>query len=148
MSPTLYVFICLNAVVQVISSDGVTEVHGTVGGSVTIDCRYEQGFEHFQKYFTNIRWKLNNALIRTKNSNTLVMEGRYSLYDDTSARVFTVTIKELQMSDAGTYWCAVERTLMDDYTEVKLTLHQDHGTESPRKSTFCRRVEPALQPTP
>ncbi|XP_051780487.1 CMRF35-like molecule 3 isoform X1 [Erpetoichthys calabaricus] len=148
MSLTLYFVTCLNAVLQVISGDGVTVVHGIVGGSVTIDCRYEQGFENYEKYLTNFKYTWNNALIKTKNPNTLVMEGRYSLYDDTSARVFTVTIKELQMSDAGTYWCAVERTLMDDYTEVKLTLHQDHGTESPRKSTFCRRVEPALQPTP
>ncbi|XP_039605363.1 uncharacterized protein LOC120526304 isoform X2 [Polypterus senegalus] len=114
------------------------EVKGVKGGSVKIDCRYEKGFEDYEKYLAKVRWSRNNALIRTTKPNTLVTEGRYSLYDNTLERVFTVTIKELQMSDDGTYWCAVERYLDDDYTEVRLTVHRGSSskTTTPRSSSI------------
>ncbi len=45
---------------------------------------------------------------------------RFSLTDDTTARVFTVSITDLRTEDAGLYWCAVERTLTDVYSEIML----------------------------
>ncbi len=36
---------------------------------------------------------------------------RFSLTDDTTARVFTVSITDLRTEDEGRYWCAVKRTL-------------------------------------
>uniref|UniRef100_A0A8C4RY88 Natural cytotoxicity triggering receptor 2-like n=1 Tax=Erpetoichthys calabaricus TaxID=27687 RepID=A0A8C4RY88_ERPCA len=128
----------------------VIEVNGVEGGSVKIDCRYEKGFEGYEKYLTNVRWTLNNALIRTTKPNTLVTEGRYSLYDNTSVTVFTVTIKELRMSDAKTYWCAVEKTLMaDDYTEFRLIVHPGSSstTTTRRSSSITSLFTMAATPT-
>uniref|UniRef100_A0A8C4RYS7 Ig-like domain-containing protein n=1 Tax=Erpetoichthys calabaricus TaxID=27687 RepID=A0A8C4RYS7_ERPCA len=120
----IYRLVPFSSVLGVTSHAEVTEVNGVEGGSVKIDCRYEKGFENNEKYLANVRWTLNAALIKTTKPKTLVMEGRYSVYDNTSVRVLTITIKELRMSDAGTYWCVVERNLMaDDYTEVRLTVH-------------------------
>ncbi|XP_053471214.1 natural cytotoxicity triggering receptor 2-like [Ictalurus furcatus] len=45
---------------------------------------------------------------------------RFSLYDDTTAKVFTVTITDLRTDDGNTYWCVIERTLSDIYTELLL----------------------------
>uniref|UniRef100_A0A8C4S0M1 Polymeric immunoglobulin receptor-like n=1 Tax=Erpetoichthys calabaricus TaxID=27687 RepID=A0A8C4S0M1_ERPCA len=122
MKPTLYFVTCLIAILGLTSHTEAIEVQGVEGENVKIDCRYPKGFENYEKYLTDVRYKRNNALIRSKKPNTLVTEGRYTMYDNTATRVFTITIKEAQMSDAKTYWCAVERTLRDDYTEVKLTV--------------------------
>ncbi|CAM4450065.1 unnamed protein product [Leuciscus chuanchicus] len=46
---------------------------------------------------------------------------RFSLYDDTSSSVFTVTIRDLREEDSGTYHCGVDiTTKKDSYTEVNL----------------------------
>ncbi|XP_051780408.1 uncharacterized protein LOC114647780 isoform X2 [Erpetoichthys calabaricus] len=127
----------------------VIEVNGVEGGSVKIDCRYKKGFEYNEKYLTNVRWTWNNALIKTTEPNTLVTEGRYSLYDNTSVTVFTVTIKELQMSDTKTYWCAVEKALADDYTEVRLIVHPGSSstTTTRRSSSITSLFTTAATPT-
>ncbi|XP_039605957.1 CMRF35-like molecule 5 isoform X3 [Polypterus senegalus] len=129
MKPTLHFVTCLISILGVTSHAELIKVNGVEGGSVKIDCRYGEGFEKHEKYLTNVRWSLNNVLIKTNKHNTVMTRSRYSLYDNTSVRVFTVTINELRMSDAGTYWCAVKKELADDYTEVSLTVHR--GTSSP-----------------
>ncbi|KAL7852135.1 hypothetical protein SRHO_G00179200 [Serrasalmus rhombeus] len=51
---------------------------------------------------------------------------RFSLDDDTAARVFTITITDLRAEDGGTYWCGVKRPkpLPDLYTEILLLVEQ------------------------
>ncbi|RXN33113.1 CMRF35-like molecule 1 [Labeo rohita] len=65
------------------------------------------------------------------NKNIMVESGspakdkRFSLTDNRKARVFTVTITDLRTEDEGQYWCAVKRTIYDDYTEIFLIVKQD-----------------------
>ncbi|KAL0202062.1 hypothetical protein M9458_000080, partial [Cirrhinus mrigala] len=47
-----------------------------------------------------------------------VDDGRFSLYDNTSAAVFTVIIRDLSEQDSGTYQCASDISWSkDSYTE-------------------------------
>uniref|UniRef100_A0A673MGD7 Immunoglobulin V-set domain-containing protein n=1 Tax=Sinocyclocheilus rhinocerous TaxID=307959 RepID=A0A673MGD7_9TELE len=39
-------------------------------------------------------------------------------------RIFTVTITNLRTQDEGQYWCGVDRTLTDDYSEILLLVKQ------------------------
>uniref|UniRef100_A0A9J7Z324 Ig-like domain-containing protein n=1 Tax=Cyprinus carpio carpio TaxID=630221 RepID=A0A9J7Z324_CYPCA len=108
----------------VFSSISVT---GYSGGGVNITCRYDRGYTDNKKYFCRgqkpvtpqIGWC--SDLIKTEEKVKWVDSGRFSLYDDTRAAVFSVTIRDLREQDSGTYQCAVDISILGDFfTEVNL----------------------------
>ncbi|XP_042573203.1 adhesion G protein-coupled receptor E3-like isoform X2 [Cyprinus carpio] len=106
----------------VLSSISVT---GYSGGRVNITCRYDRGYIDNEKYFCKGQNPGCTDLIKTdkKNGEKWVDSGRFSMYDDTRAAVFTVTIRDLSEQDSGTYQCAVDISLAKDaYTEVNLNV--------------------------
>ncbi|XP_042573206.1 CMRF35-like molecule 2 [Cyprinus carpio] len=104
----------------VLSSISVT---GYSGGGVSITCRYDRGYIDNEKYFCIGEQVTCSQLIKTKEKNKWVNSGRFSLYDDTRAAVFTVTIRDLSERDSGTYQCAAAISWdIDFYTEVKLNV--------------------------
>uniref|UniRef100_A0A4W4GX14 Immunoglobulin domain-containing protein n=1 Tax=Electrophorus electricus TaxID=8005 RepID=A0A4W4GX14_ELEEL len=102
----------------------ITAVTGYTGQSVQIRCPYESGYETHTKYLC--RGPCSILSLTSKDipvqSGSVNKDERFSLNDDTAARVFTVTITDLRSEDGGTYWCAIQRTLRDIYTEVELLL--------------------------
>ncbi|KAL0151827.1 hypothetical protein M9458_052828 [Cirrhinus mrigala] len=57
------------------------------------------------------------------------------MYDDTSEGVLKVFISDLTTDDEATYRCGVNITDDDDpFTEIKLTVNQDHQFSTPNKS--------------
>ncbi|CAM4449300.1 unnamed protein product [Leuciscus chuanchicus] len=101
----------------VVSSMSVT---GYSGGGVTITCKYDEGYTDNKKYFCEGQWSGCTDQIKTNEKYKWVQSGRFSLYDDTSSSVFTVTIRDLREEDSGTYYCGTERFGIDPYTEVNL----------------------------
>ncbi|XP_059407682.1 CMRF35-like molecule 2 [Carassius carassius] len=97
-------------------------VRGYSGGGVNITCRYDRKYTDKNKYFCKGQWKITcSDLIRTDKKNKWVDSGRFSLFDDTRAAVFTVTFRDLSEQDSGTYWCAADISWgKDSYTEVNL----------------------------
>ncbi|KAL1281386.1 hypothetical protein QQF64_000189 [Cirrhinus molitorella] len=126
----------------VLSSISVT---GYSGGGVIITCRYDGKYTDNAKYLCRgqkqdiamIGWC--SDLIKTGTKDKWVHSGRFSLYDDTRAAVFNVTIKNLRVQDSGTYQCAVDIALStDSYTEVILNVltdkfSRDHSISSQLK---------------
>ncbi len=95
-------------------------VTGHRGERVNIRCRYEAGYESYSKYFCKGEciFGIRNIMVE---SGSPAEDERFSLTDDTTARVFTVSITDLRTEDEGRYWCAVERTLTTDvYSEILL----------------------------
>ncbi len=75
---------------------------------------------HIKKNFYKGKSKYGNAKIMIESGSSAEDE-RFSLTDNTTARVFTVSITDLRSEDEGQYWCAVERTLTTDvYSEILL----------------------------
>ncbi|XP_052473988.1 CMRF35-like molecule 9 [Carassius gibelio] len=109
-------------------------VRGFRGERVDIRCTYESGYEKHSKYLCKgeCNFGSRNIIVR---SGSPTEDPRFSLRDDTTARVFTVTITDLRTEDAGQYWCGVERTLNTDvYSEIMLLVK--YGNETTEVSTI------------
>ncbi|XP_016417100.1 CMRF35-like molecule 1 [Sinocyclocheilus rhinocerous] len=78
------------------------------------------------KYFCREPCEDRDVLVKSDQSPT----GRYTLKDH-GAGTFTVSITDLQESDSGIYWCAVDRSVKDTYKKVKLTVSNALDTNRP-----------------
>uniref|UniRef100_A0A672M9G8 CMRF35-like molecule 8 n=1 Tax=Sinocyclocheilus grahami TaxID=75366 RepID=A0A672M9G8_SINGR len=110
---------------------------GHKGDRFDIRCPYESGYESNPKYLCKGECKFGNKFIVVK-SGSPAKDQRFSLTDDTTTRVFTVTITDLRTEDAGQYWCAVERTFStDDYSEILLLVKQDKRSAEVTTISLC-----------
>lgn len=91
-------------------------VSGYEGRDLNVSCSYVEKFQSSEKYLCKNNCGNNDVLITTAK----IRNNKYSIYDDTKARVVTVTISDLKERDAGKYWCGVSLTGEDFYTEVKV----------------------------
>ncbi|XP_047659564.1 CMRF35-like molecule 8 isoform X4 [Tachysurus fulvidraco] len=103
-------------------TDAVTIVTGYRGRSVQIKCPYESGYEDDNKYLCRGECSYVGNKDIPVESGSPAKDTRFSLYDNKTARVFTVTITDLRPEDGGSYRCAIERILplSDIYTKIVL----------------------------
>ncbi|XP_076118441.1 polymeric immunoglobulin receptor-like [Alosa pseudoharengus] len=81
------------------------DVIGQVGGSVDISCRYPQESTNISKHLCKLSPEsMCGDLIASKTDET---RGRFSIVHDRDQKLFTVTIRDLTMTDSGVYWCGV-----------------------------------------
>ncbi|XP_063047213.1 CMRF35-like molecule 6 [Engraulis encrasicolus] len=110
----------------VYSTATVIRVSGRVGGSAEIRCPYDAGYETYSKYLCRGDCSYRNKYkpVETEERKTGAVRGRFSLHDNTTSRIFSVTITGLTVEDAGKYWCGVKTGFgsKDVYTEVELTV--------------------------
>ncbi|XP_031662910.1 CMRF35-like molecule 1 [Oncorhynchus kisutch] len=86
---------------------GSEEVTGYEERSVSIHCMYNEKNEDNEKYFCKAN-TLSKCLVDVKVTTTKSQNGRFSLFDNKTDRVFTVTITRLTQEDAGRYLCGVQ----------------------------------------
>ncbi|KAL7845260.1 hypothetical protein AOLI_G00234520 [Acnodon oligacanthus] len=106
-----------------------TTVTGHRGQSAQIKCPYDSGYETYMKYLCRGEcsiWGTKDILVQSGSAE----DQRFSLDDDTAARVFTINITDLRPEDGGTYWCGIKRpkALLDLYTEILLLVKMDAPT--------------------
>ena len=106
--------------------DPKIEVSGQEGGQVHISCPYGSGYEKYPKYFKKGIYAYRKTVI--KSTDTLgkqrIQDRKYDLYDDTEKRILHVTIYNLNLQDAGTYWCEIDAYGFDPITEIELKVHK------------------------
>ncbi|XP_045693201.1 CMRF35-like molecule 1 isoform X2 [Phyllostomus hastatus] len=102
---------------------GPGEVSGPERGSLTVQCRYDPGWETYLKYWCRgAEFRICRILVGTTGSELEVKEDRVSIRDNQTSRVFTVTMENLTREDADTYWCGIERIVADPNVQVKVTV--------------------------
>ncbi|CAM4448842.1 unnamed protein product [Leuciscus chuanchicus] len=119
----LFSSICTAVVVGVSQT-----ISGYRGERVDIRCSYKSGYESYSKYFCKGECPIIGYRNIMVESGSPAKDERFSLTDDTTARVFTVTITDLRTEDEGQYWCAVSRTGPDVYSEIMLLVKLDNKT--------------------
>ncbi|XP_052051360.1 polymeric immunoglobulin receptor-like isoform X4 [Apodemus sylvaticus] len=124
---------------------GPAEVRGQEQGSLTVQCRYNSGWKDYQKYWCQgAYWKSCEILVETDASEQMVKKNRVSIRDDQTHFIFTVTMEDLRMSDAGIYWCGITRTGNDHMFEVNVNI--DPASES--STTVMMSTATVLTSTP
>uniref|UniRef100_A0A8C2JLT0 Si:ch211-114l13.12 n=1 Tax=Cyprinus carpio TaxID=7962 RepID=A0A8C2JLT0_CYPCA len=96
------------------------------GGTVEIHCPYESRYEAHEKYLCRGECPRMNKDKVVKSGSSARGE-RFSLTDNKTAHIFTVTITDLRTEDQGQYWCGVKIGLgkWDVFTEIHLEIK--HG---------------------
>uniref|UniRef100_A0A8C1UEU8 Si:ch211-114l13.12 n=1 Tax=Cyprinus carpio TaxID=7962 RepID=A0A8C1UEU8_CYPCA len=126
---TYLTFISLNTKIQlnlIIHSHDFTVVNTVYSQSfvlnVCIICSYDSIYKSKPK-------SLCKGKCSTRDRNPL-SETRFSLTDNKTAHIFTVTITDLRTEDQGQYWCGVETgwRKLDVFTEIHLEIKrgQEH----------------------
>uniref|UniRef100_A0A4W2CI34 Ig-like domain-containing protein n=1 Tax=Bos indicus x Bos taurus TaxID=30522 RepID=A0A4W2CI34_BOBOX len=102
---------------------GPRAVRGVEQGSLTVQCQYDPGYEHYVKWWCRgAAWNNCPSVVKTIGSEKEVKEGRVSIRDNWKDRSFTVTMEELRLDDSDTYWCGIERTGTDLGNTVEVTI--------------------------
>ncbi|XP_046708244.1 polymeric immunoglobulin receptor-like isoform X4 [Silurus meridionalis] len=93
-----------------------------VGGDLNISCKYPQSLRNHSKFLC--KGMQPAACVYSES----VIESRFSLYDDRTEQIFTVSIRNVAKTDSGEYWCGAEATWTSDHgykvylTQINLTV--------------------------
>ncbi|KAG1955791.1 CMRF35-like molecule 8 [Pimephales promelas] len=88
----------------------VSVVSGVTGHHLNISCRYNRDVNNNIKFMCKGSDPSICETSAVKVSSQTNSNGRFSLRDDESAGVFTVTVTELTLEDSGIYWCGAGET--------------------------------------
>ncbi|KAL0151397.1 hypothetical protein M9458_053306, partial [Cirrhinus mrigala] len=94
-------------------------------GKVEIRCPYESKYEKYKKYLCRGKC-LRLFKDKAVESGSAPQDKRFSLTDNKTAHIFTITINHLRTEDQGKYWCGIETGPgnLDDFTQIHLEIKQ------------------------
>uniref|UniRef100_A0A673LWT6 Immunoglobulin domain-containing protein n=1 Tax=Sinocyclocheilus rhinocerous TaxID=307959 RepID=A0A673LWT6_9TELE len=110
-------FILLLILIFIFSFTGTQEIHTVSKISVqkqqtiTVPCLYVQKYANYPKYMSSGGvWIFSHY----------VSHSRMSVVDNQAENVFTATLREAEVRDSGTYWCAVTVSGSDPHAHLYL----------------------------
>uniref|UniRef100_A0A452F364 CD300H molecule/pseudo n=1 Tax=Capra hircus TaxID=9925 RepID=A0A452F364_CAPHI len=111
----LLVVLLLLCIPGSLSLSGPSTVTGAVGDSLSVECRYEEEYRAFHKYWCRQpRFPLWQRTVQTSGPEVEAKSGRVSITDPPEDLAFTVTLESLTADDAGKYRCGVATSLKEE----------------------------------
>ncbi|XP_055653114.1 CMRF35-like molecule 8 [Falco peregrinus] len=90
------------------------EVSGHAGEKLSLRCWYPRGYEDYNKYWCEGASRHScRKVVETAGRDVPQQHGRVSIQDSHIFCVVLLTVQNLSETDAGSYWCGVERTGSD-----------------------------------
>ncbi|KAM9596793.1 CMRF35-like molecule 1 isoform 2-T5 [Trichechus inunguis] len=132
------------------SMSGPRAVNGRKGGSLSVQCGYNPGWETYYKWWCRgADWGSCQILVKTTGSEQEVKKDRVSIRDSQKNRTFKVTMEKLREDDAGFYWCGIERFGSDLGVPVKVSIGPapatpEENTTSPIMTSRLSDVRPEI----
>uniref|UniRef100_A0A3B3SMR3 Immunoglobulin V-set domain-containing protein n=1 Tax=Paramormyrops kingsleyae TaxID=1676925 RepID=A0A3B3SMR3_9TELE len=120
------------------TEQGVTAwaLKSPAGGSIRIPCFYGQQYKHSVKYWCKGK--------DTSSCSIVTPSDRVSITDDPHNLVFIVTMRNLQKSDDGRYWCAVDdgriHKATSDEEYMLITAGMLFNLLLPKSTFICRTL--------
>ncbi|XP_055510915.1 CMRF35-like molecule 1 [Leucoraja erinacea] len=109
-----------------------TPVRGVVGKNITIDCHYGAWYRSHTKYWCHGWSHWCSVVVKTNGQHR--RSGRWSITDNQTQGIFTVTVEGLLSSDTGWYSCGIDTSGLDPMFNVQLQV-SDEPEPNPGSST-------------
>uniref|UniRef100_A0A452E562 CD300e molecule n=2 Tax=Capra hircus TaxID=9925 RepID=A0A452E562_CAPHI len=145
--PSALLLLCLPGC---LSLTGPGSVAGTTGSSLRVRCQYEKAYKGHNKYWCRGKYgRVCRKIVETKGEEKEKRNGRVSIRDHTDNLTFTVTMENLNMNDAGSYWCRIQTIWIldvlswDPSVQVEVSVFPAPSTTP--GSTACLAVPDTLQ---
>ncbi|KAM9258148.1 CMRF35-like molecule 1 [Cariama cristata] len=132
--------------------EGPRTVRGFLGGSLSVNCTYGVGQEMKPKFWcepATIVYTCADDKVITSEQEPVVWRGRFSIQDNRARRVFTVTVQDLTVKDAGSYRCGVRTAFgqRDESHDVEVILSAAPPSSSPASPYTPTIEDPDLTST-
>ncbi|XP_036125779.1 CMRF35-like molecule 7 [Molossus molossus] len=119
------------------SIQGPKMVRGQEGSSVTVQCRYEPGWETNKKWWCRGAYRRScRILLQTTGSQQTVRKDRVAITDNQNDRVITITMKDLRQDDQDTYWCGINRIGTDRGAPITVTIGPENLLSGTTANTY------------
>uniref|UniRef100_A0A8C0GXZ3 Immunoglobulin domain-containing protein n=1 Tax=Chelonoidis abingdonii TaxID=106734 RepID=A0A8C0GXZ3_CHEAB len=123
------------------SLTGPGEVSGPLGGSVSVQCQYNERSQNYMKYWCRgEEWLSCSIAVQTTSAEAEVTRGRVSIQDNRIQGMFTVTMESLALGDQDVYWCGIEMVGFDKMFAVNVSVFPGKSF----KCVTCCASHPAL----
>ncbi|XP_046708093.1 CMRF35-like molecule 8 isoform X2 [Silurus meridionalis] len=100
-----------------------------VGEDLNINCKYPESLRNYPKFLCSRHAAVACPYkISVTESRKDVNVGKFSLYDDRTEQIFTVSIRNVAKTDSGEFWCGAEAAWTSDhgykvyFTQINLTV--------------------------
>uniref|UniRef100_A0A8C6SMZ5 Immunoglobulin domain-containing protein n=1 Tax=Neogobius melanostomus TaxID=47308 RepID=A0A8C6SMZ5_9GOBI len=111
-------------------------VEGPEGGVVSFQCSHKLA-QNNRKYFCKDPCLPEHILAEVR-PGTVTGSDKITLWDARDGAL-NITLSNLSTSDSGTYWCGVDRLVLDTFTRVDLRVKEVKLGTYHTKITFCQK---------